>query len=60
MGTYRDFLAKESPEMQARIAERVEEISTQIALSMLRDELNISQTEQTDNDPRLSTLKRYV
>lgn len=31
--------------MQARVAERVEEVSTQIALSMLRDELNISQTE---------------
>lgn len=76
MATYRELLAKESPEMQARVAERVEEVSIQIALSMLRDELNISQTElaavmgvkqpsvarmeQTDNDPRLSTLKRYV
>lgn len=76
MATYRELLAKESPEMQARVAERVEEVSTQIALSMLRDELNISQTElaaamgvkqpsiarieQADNDPRLSTLKRYV
>ncbi|EBQ4837446.1 helix-turn-helix transcriptional regulator [Salmonella enterica subsp. arizonae] len=65
-----------SPEMQARVAERVEEASIQIALSALRDELNISQTElatmmsvkqssvarmeQADNDPRLSTLKRYV
>lgn len=76
MATYRELLAKESSEMQARVAERVEEVSTQIALSMLRDELNISQTElaaamgvkqpsiarieQADNDPRLSTLKRYV
>lgn len=76
MATYRELLAKESPEMQARVAERVEEISIQIALSMLRDELNVSQTElaaamgvkqpsvarmeQADNDPRLSTLKRYV
>ena len=76
MATYRELLAKESPEMQARVGERVEEVSTQIALSMLRDELNISQTElaaamgvkqpsiarieQADNDPRLSTLKRYV
>lgn len=76
MATYRELLAKESPEMQARVAERVEEASIQIALGMLRDELNISQTElaaimgvkqpsvarieQTDNDPRLSTLKRYV
>lgn len=76
MSTYKELLAKESPEMQARIAERVEEASLRIALSMLRDELNISQTElaammgikqpsvarmeQPDNDPRLSTLKRYV
>lgn len=76
MSTYRDLLAKESPEMQARVAERVEEVSTLITLNMLRDELNISQTElanmmgvkqpsiarmeQADNDPRLSTLKRYV
>ncbi|EMW4641692.1 helix-turn-helix domain-containing protein, partial [Salmonella enterica] len=57
-------------------AERIEETSTRITLSMLRDELNISQTElaaamgvkqpsvarmeQADNDPRLSTLNRYV
>lgn len=76
MATYRELLAKESPEMQARVAERVEDVSIQIALNMLRDELNISQTElaaamgvkqpsvarmeQADNDPRLSTLKRYV
>lgn len=76
MSTYKELLAKESPEMQARVAERVEEASLRIALSMLRDELNISQTElaammgikqpsvarmeQPDNDPRLSTLKRYV
>ena len=76
MATYRELLAKESPEMQARVAERVEEASIPIALGALRDELNISQTElatlmgikqpsvarieQADNDPRLSTLKRYV
>ncbi|MEM8325150.1 XRE family transcriptional regulator [Morganella morganii] len=76
MSTYKELLAKESPEMQARVAKRVEEASLRIALSMLRDELNISQTElaammgikqpsvarmeQPDNDPRLSTLKRYV
>lgn len=76
MATYRELLAKESTEMQAKVAERVEEVSIQIALGMLRDELNISQTElaavmgikqpsvarmeQADNDPRLSTLKRYV
>ncbi len=76
MPTYKELLAKESPEMQARVAERVEKASIQLALSALRDELNISQTElatmmgvkqpsvarmeQTDNDPRISTLKRYV
>jgi transcriptional regulator with XRE-family HTH domain len=76
MATYRELLAKESPDMQARVAERIELASIKIALSQLRDELNISQTElaaamgvkqpsiarmeQADNDPRLSTLKRYV
>ncbi|ELF7042513.1 helix-turn-helix domain-containing protein [Salmonella enterica] len=76
MATYRELLAQESPEMQTRVAERIEETSTRITLSMLRDELNISQTElaaamgvkqpsvarmeQADNDPRLSTLNRYV
>ncbi|EAA9298092.1 TPA: helix-turn-helix domain-containing protein [Salmonella enterica] len=76
MATYRELLAQESPEMQARVAERIESASTRVTLSMLRDELNISQTElaaamgvkqpsvarmeQADNDPRLSTLNRYV
>lgn len=76
MATYRELLAKESPEMQARVAARVEETSQVIALSQLRDELEISQTElaraigisqptlakmeNPENDPRLSTLKRYV
>lgn len=46
MATYRELLAKESPEMQARVAERVEEASIQIALGALRDELNISPTEE--------------
>ncbi|ENS2176366.1 transcriptional regulator, partial [Shigella sonnei] len=45
MATYRELLAKESPEMQARVAEQVEKASIQLALSALRDELNISQTE---------------
>ncbi|MBI0431983.1 helix-turn-helix transcriptional regulator [Pectobacterium odoriferum] len=76
MATYRELLAKESPEMQARVAARVEEKSLVIALSQLRDELELSQTElaraigisqptlakmeNPENDPRLSTLKRYV
>ncbi|EDQ2186840.1 transcriptional regulator, partial [Salmonella enterica] len=33
MATYRELLAKESPEMQARVAERVEDASLRIALS---------------------------
>lgn len=37
-----------------------EEMRQTIALSRLREELNLSQAEQADNDPRLSTLKRYV
>ena len=67
---------RQSPESQARIAEKVEAMRQVIALSMLREELNLSQAElakamgvkqptiakmeQADNDPRLSTLKRYV
>ena len=69
-------MAKQSPESQARIAAKVEEMRQTIALHQLREELNISQTEmaaamgikqptlakmeQADNDPRLSTLNRYV
>lgn len=76
MATYRELLAKESPEMQARVEERVEKASIKLALSQLRDELDMSQTElavvmgvqhpaiarieNADHDPRLSTLKRYV
>ena len=76
MATYRELLAKESPEMQARVEVRVEKASIKLALSQLRDELGMSQTElavamgvqqpaiarieNADHDPRLSTLKRYV
>ncbi|EBZ0015945.1 helix-turn-helix domain-containing protein [Salmonella enterica subsp. enterica] len=76
MATYRELLAKETPEMQERVKARVDEASRNIALAMLRDELNLSQSElaaalgvsqpsvvrmeQPENDPRLSTLKRYV
>lgn len=76
MATLKELMAKQSPESQARIAEKVEEMRQAIALSMLREELNMSQAElakamgvkqptiakmeQADNDPRLSTLKRYV
>ncbi|EIB9592709.1 helix-turn-helix transcriptional regulator [Escherichia coli] len=76
MTTLKELMAKQSPESQARIAAKVEEMRQTIALHQLREELNISQTEmaaamgikqptlakmeQADNDPRLSTLKRYV
>ncbi|MEL0552719.1 MULTISPECIES: helix-turn-helix domain-containing protein [Enterobacteriaceae] len=76
MATLKELMAKQSPESQERIAAKVEELRQTIALNMLREELNISQSElaaamgvkqptvakmeQADNDPRLSTLKRYV
>lgn len=76
MATLKELMAKQSPESQERIAEKVEVLRQVIALNMLREELNISQAElasamgvkqptiakmeQADNDPRLSTLKRYV
>ncbi|MDS0886431.1 helix-turn-helix domain-containing protein [Raoultella ornithinolytica] len=76
MATLKELMAKQNPESRERIAEKVEELRQTIALNMLREELNISQTElaaamgvkqptvakmeQADNDPRLSTLKRYV
>ncbi|MDT3413513.1 helix-turn-helix domain-containing protein [Kosakonia cowanii] len=76
MATLDELLAKRSPESLARIEDRVDELRRSIVLSQLREELNISQTElaslmgvkqptlakieQPGNDPRLSTLKRYV
>jgi len=76
MSTYKELLAKQSPESQQRIKEKVETLRQEVVLSQLREELNISQTElaqaigvsqptiakmeRPENDPRLSTLKRYV
>lgn len=76
MSTLDELMAKCSPESRQRIEARAEEMKREIVLSRLREELNISQTEmaaalgikqptvarmeQPDNDPRLSTLKRYV
>ena len=75
MATLKELMAKQSPESQERIAEKVEVLRQVIALNMLREELNLSQAElasamgvkqqtiakmeQADNDPRLSPLKRY-
>ncbi|WLS79048.1 helix-turn-helix transcriptional regulator [Erwinia pyri] len=76
MANLKELMAKQSPESRERIAGKVEAMRQVIALNMLREELNLSQTEmaqamgvkqptiakmeQADNDPRLSTLKRYV
>lgn len=76
MATLKELMAQQSPKSQEPIAAKVAEMRQTIALSMLREELNLSQAEmaaamgvkqptiakmeQADNDPRLSTLKRYV
>ncbi|HFE4480229.1 TPA: helix-turn-helix domain-containing protein [Klebsiella pneumoniae] len=76
MATLKELMAKQSPENQQRIAAKAAEIRQSVALNLLREELQMSQTEmaaamgvkqptiakmeQTDNDPRLSTLKRYI
>lgn len=76
MANLKELMANQSPESRERIAKKVDAMRQVIALHMLREELNLSQTEmahamgvkqptiarmeQTDNDPRLSTLKRYV
>lgn len=76
MATLKELMAKQSPESRERITEKVEILRQAVALNMLREELNLSQAElasamgvkqptiakmeQADNDPRLSTLKRYV
>lgn len=76
MATLKELMAQQSEESQERIAAKVEDMRRVIALNQLREELNMSQTElaaamgvkqptvakieQPGNDPRLSTLKRYV
>ncbi|WP_368542558.1 helix-turn-helix domain-containing protein [Enterobacter soli] len=76
MATLKELMAQQSAESQERIAAKVEEMRRVVALNQLREELNMSQTElaaamgvkqptlakieQPGNDPRLSTLKRYV
>ncbi|ENK7135531.1 helix-turn-helix domain-containing protein [Enterobacter roggenkampii] len=76
MATLKELIAQQSAESQERIAAKVEVMRRIVALNQLREELNISQTElaaamgvkqptlakieQPENDPRLSTLKRYV
>lgn len=76
MATLDELLAKQSPESLARINKKTEALRMELALYRLREELEISQTEmahsmgiaqptlarmeRTSNDPKLSTLKRYV
>mgnify|MGYP000911875176 FL=1 len=76
MATLKQLLAQRSPESQERIAVRAAEVRQEITLAKLREELHVSQVqlaaalgisqpsvvkmEKVDNDPRLSTLKRYV
>ncbi|MDR1752861.1 MAG: helix-turn-helix transcriptional regulator [Enterobacter cloacae] len=76
MATLKELMAQQSAESQERIAAKVEVMRRIFALNQLREEFNISQTElaaamgvkqptvakieQPGNDPRLSTLKRYV
>lgn len=76
MSTLDKLLAKQSPEARAQIEARAEEIRREITLAKIREELNLSQTElaqslgvsqpsiakieNVDNDPKLSTLKRYI
>ena len=76
MATLKELMAQQSAESQECIAAKVDVIRRIVALNQLREELNISQTElaaamgvkqptvakieQPGNDPRLSTLKRYV
>lgn len=76
MATLKELMAQQCAESQERIAAKVEVMRRIVALNQLREELNVSQTElaaamgvkqptvakieQPGNDPRLSTLKRYV
>ena len=76
MATLKELMAQQSAESQERIAAKDEVMRRIVALNQLREELNVSQTElaaamgvkqptvakieQPGNDPRLSTLKRYV
>ncbi|HBC5065866.1 TPA: helix-turn-helix domain-containing protein [Proteus mirabilis] len=76
MSTLDKLLAKQSAEALAKIEARAEEIRREITLAKIREELNLSQTElaqslgvsqpsiakleNVDNDPKLSTLKRYI
>ncbi|KGM26587.1 helix-turn-helix domain-containing protein [Photorhabdus akhurstii] len=76
MITLDELLEKRSPESRCRIAKKVDEMKREIGLYQIREALDVSQTElatalgvkqptiakieQPGNNPKLSTLKRYV
>lgn len=76
MKTLEQLIAERSPESQARIQAMTEELILETGLSMLREELDLSQQnlaaalgisqpavaqiEQRGNEIRLATLKRYI
>lgn len=76
MATLTELLNDVGPERREKIEARAEEMIREVTLAQMREELQMSQTElaaalgvkqpavarmeNPDNDPRLSTLKRYV
>lgn len=76
MTTLKKMMAELSPENRARVEARTAEIRQEVTLALLREELDVSQThlaevlgikqpsvakmEKVDNDPKLSTLRRYI
>lgn len=45
MATLKELMAKQSPDSQQRIAAKAAEIRQSVALNLLREELQMSQTE---------------
>lgn len=76
MATLKELMERQSPESQERIHQKTAELRRELALYRIREALEISQTEMSKemgiaqptlarmerngNDPKLSTLKRYV
>lgn len=76
MSDIKTLPASQNLKSQQRIAEKTQQLRQALILSQLREALNLSQTElartigisqptlakmeNPENDPRLSTLKRYV
>ena len=46
MATLKELMAKQSPESQQRIAAKAAEIRQSVALNLLREELQMSQTDR--------------